>query len=75
MFHAPIPCFVQRLAELSTCDTTDTFNLCILVCCLLIISVLTCLIHDNLVLYSLLVLKLSVWPGCISPCMWISNFV
>lgn len=31
---------------------------------ILVISVSTCLIPDHLVL-SLLVLKLSVWPGCI----------
>lgn len=74
MLRAPIPCFVQMLEEPSTCDNIDTFNLRILVCFLLVISVLTCFIHDNFVLYTLLVLKLSVWPGCISPCMWISNF-
>lgn len=74
MFRAPIPCFVQMLEELSTCDNIDTFNLRILVCFLLVISVLTCFIYDNFVLYTLLVLNLSVWPGCIGPCMWISNF-
>lgn len=35
---------------------------------ILVISVSTCLIPDHLVL-SLLVLKLSVWPGCIGPHM------